>query len=224
MDDNIDDRLTKANYLINSFMTKHNIDPLSYNWEIFANDLSEKYKIKWIGYELGVISRNTHAGALGVNRKKNRIFYNSTMYKGRINFTICHELSHFIWDSDYGRNTSYFGSSLLAPYTEEEMEIEQITDSSAGVLMLPDITIVRFLETNISFPKMGEMMQMSQAALYVRLVQFLEQHLHISNERARKLINQLRYDGKRDSIHRSLIGAYTGVNAKREIIYSYENS
>ncbi|MFU7518321.1 ImmA/IrrE family metallo-endopeptidase [Vagococcus salmoninarum] len=223
MNDDVAERLVSANQLVNKFIIRNEIVINDYYWELFANEISNLHKIKWLGFELGEVSKEFHAGALGVNKKKNRIFYNSTMNKGRINFTICHELSHFIWDSNYGKNVSYFGSSLLMPYSDDEIEIEKITDSAAGVLMLPDILIVKFLESNMSFPKFSEKLGMSQAALYVRLVQFLEHRLGMRNKFARSNINNLRYHGKRDAINRALVGAYSTTNVKNEIIYAYEN-
>ncbi len=51
--------------------------------------------------------------------------------------------------------------------------------------MLPDITVIVFLESEKSFPLFAEIMQMSPAALYVRLTNFLEHRFKISNENAR---------------------------------------
>lgn len=218
----IEDRLRESNALVNKVMIEQNVSPCDYNWNLFAKTIENSYGITWKSYPFGPISKNYHAGTIVFKGKKARIYYNSNMKLCRQNFTICHELSHFIFDTKFGKYPDVYSSQILDAYTDEEKINEQIIDASAGVLMLPDITLVNYLEKTISFPKMADQLEMTQTALYVRLCQFLESKVNLTSDYIRRIVNDYRYYGKKDVIHKYLSG--WGSTVKKQIILDYENS
>ena len=89
--------------------------------------------------------------------------------------------------------------------------------------MLPDITIVKFMETDISFYRMADVLGMSYPALYTRLVQFCQTTLNINGSSASALIK--RFQNNKDDryfINQRLSG--WGSTKKKEIEYAYQNS
>ena len=60
--------------------------------------------------------------------------------------------------------------------------------------MLPDITIVKFMETDISFCKMADILGLSYPALYTRLVQFCQTTLNLNGSSATSLVQRFQYN------------------------------
>lgn len=107
-------------------------------------------------------------------------------------------------------------------YTAEELKQDHLANAGAGALMLPDIVIVKYLETNCSFYKIAENLKMSNAALYTRLVQFCTSYFKYDVEYSSNLIKRFQSSGNRQHINMAL-SSY-GATIKQQIILDYENS
>lgn len=225
LDDEVKERLEETNSKVNRYILSKNIPPIEYKFDGYIDNLVKKHEVDVV-FELPHSRFNICSGITVKSNSSVAIFIQPKNSKGHQNFSLCHETEHVEYDLVDEEPTQEFFNvdGPTSVYTPEGIKQELLANAGAGVKMLPDITIIRFLETNLSFPKFSEMMKMSQAALYVRLVQFLEHRLGMNNEFARDTINTLRYQGKRDSINRALIGTYSNINIKNEIIYNYENS
>jgi len=212
MDVEVSERIESNNLLLNRFLLENDIDPIEYNWEMYFSKFIADNKIEFINNPPR-LSLDFYSGFTVKSNYTTAIFINSKMVLARQRFSAAHETDHIIYDFD--ENTAF--------YTKEELAVERLANVGAGVKMLPDITIVKFMETDISFYKMADALGMSFPALYTRLMQFCQTTLNINGSSASNLIQ--RFQNNKDDkyfINQRLSG--WGSTKKKEIEYAYQNS
>ncbi len=212
MDVEVSERIESNNLLLNRFLLENDIDPIEYNWEMYFSKFIADNKIEFINNPPR-LSLDFYSGFTVKSNYTTAIFINSKMVLARQRFSAAHETDHIIYD--FEENTAF--------YTKEELAVERLANVGAGVKMLPDITIVKFMETDISFYKMADALGMSFPALYTRLMQFCQTTLNINGSSASNLIQ--RFQNNKDDkyfINQRLSG--WGSTKKKEIEYAYQNS
>lgn len=215
-------RLTETNQLINRFLLKEKIEPRDYLWRKYIFSYLKAQDIHLIE-SLPNSSMECFSAFTVKSRCSTAIFLNPNIPLGRKNFSICHEVNHCLFDFNQITPAQSFFSMEENPslYKKEELEVEHLANAGAGVFMLPDITILAYLDQAISFQKMAEQLEMTQAALYIRLTQFMVCRTGISPNQARRVVNLFRYYGKKETLHRHLSG--WGSMVRTQIILDYEN-
>lgn len=223
MDDAFNIRYSLTNLLVNQYLLKYNIDPLRYNFESFSTNFFENRKIK-VKTNLPYIEDDYFLAVTVKKKKKVKVFINPNLSKNRWNFSLCHELIHCNFDLSRTDETQTLAnqSGDNVYYSKEEQKVEELANLGAGIILLPDISIVKYLETNISFYKMAEELRMSSAALYIRLIQFCMFHFGYDSEYASNLIKRFQNTGGRQHINMALSGY--GSTVKKQILLDFENS
>lgn len=224
MDVEVSERIESNNLLLNRFLLENDINPIEYNWEMYFEKFITDNKIEFINNPPR-LSLDFYSGFTVKSNYTTAIFINSKMVLARQRFSAAHETDHIIYDFDENKPTQKFFNveENTAFYTKEELAVETLANTGAGVKMLPDITIVKFLETDISFYKMADVLGMSFPALYTRLVQFCQTTLNINGSSASNMIK--RFQNNKDDkyfINQRLSG--WGSTKKKEIEYAYQNS
>ncbi|GKS55034.1 ImmA/IrrE family metallo-endopeptidase [Enterococcus mundtii] len=224
MDVEVSERIESNNLLINRFLLENDINPIEYNWEIYFEKFITDRKIEFINNP-PKLSLDFYSGFTVKSNYTTAIFINPSMVKSRQRFSAAHESDHIIYDFDDNQATQKFFNveENTTFYTEEELKIEALANAGAGVKMLPDITIVKFMETDISFYKMADVLGLSYPALYTRLVQFCQTTLNINGSSASSLVQRFQ-NNKNDKyfINQRLSG--WGSTKKKEIVYAFQNS
>lgn len=224
MDVEVSERIESNNLLINRFLLENDINPIEYNWEMYFEKFIIDRKVEFINNPPR-LSLDFYSGFTVKSNYTTAIFINPNMVKARQRFSAAHETDHITYDFDDTQPTQKFFNieENTAFYTKEELEVEALANAGAGVKMLPDITIVKFMETDISFYKMADVLGLSYPALYTRLVQFCQLTLNISGSLASSLIQRFQ-NNKNDKyfINQRLSG--WGCTKKKEIEYAYQNS
>lgn len=217
------ERIEANNEKLNRFMVENNIDPLSYKWSDYIEPFLESRNIRVIK-NVPRSSLNFYSGFTVKSKYSTAIFVNPNMVKGRQNFSVVHETDHIDYDFVDSQPTQRFFSVEGNPafYSEDEYQLEILANTGAGIKMLPDITLVRYMETNFSFPLMAEKLGMTKAALYTRLVQFCETTLGATPSHAISLVRQLQSTGSREWINRRM--TTYGSMIKSDIIQKFEYS
>lgn len=224
MDFELSERIENNNLLINRFLLENDINPIEYNWEMYFEKFITDRKVEFINTPPR-LSIDFYSGFTVKSKYTTAIFINPNMVKARQRFSAAHETDHIIYDFDDSQPTQKFFNveENTAFYTKEELAVERLANVGAGVKMLPDITIVKFMETDISFYKLADALGMSFPALYTRLVQFCQTTLNINGSSASNLIQ--RFQNNKDDkyfINQRLSG--WGSAKKKEIEYAYQNS
>lgn len=217
------ERLEQTNEIVNSFLLFKNILPEDYYWKQFADDYMTRHNITLIQNIKG-INLNCYSAFTVKSNHSTAIFVNNKIVAGRQHFSICHELIHHIFDLLNTKQSQQFFGIAENPslYKEEELETERLANAGAGILMLPDIVLLTYLEKNISFHTIARESGMTEAALNTRLIQFLELQANLRAEYALKLANEFRYYGKKETLVRTIEG--WNLPIKKQIITTYENA
>lgn len=216
-------RLSLMNLAVNQFLLKNDIDPISYNYTDFFDHYVKTNNI-FVDNNIPVIEDRFFLGLTVRSDYSTAIFLNPKVYKRRINFSSCHELTHCIFDMNYKMPSQEFFNveNRDSMYTPEEMEMEELADAGAGVIMLPDIKALNVLSSEKSFYLIADECQMSRSALYNRLIDFGVYSCEMSEMTAIRAVKELQDTGKR-SLFRMFL---TGVHSTRgkQIVYDFENS
>lgn len=188
------DRLEGAHDLVYKFMHNENISPTEYTYEKFTKFIVEKYGIAVTKVNFGDYLNTIFDGVIIGTKSKWKIHINDTMIHTRQNFTLCHELSHYIWDCDYGEKIAKI-TSLSGSNNEydSQSEIEFLANTSAGVMMIPDVCIRNSFEENLSFGKIASKFKISASALNYRLIQFLIYYTNCPINVAQEIVYKFRY-------------------------------
>lgn len=189
------DRLKDAHHLVYKFMQEENISPAEYTYEKFVDFMVGKHGIAVKRVDFGEYLNTIFDGVIIGTKNKWRIHINETMIRTRQNFTLCHELSHYIWDCDYGNKLAKI-TSLSGNNRNEynsQSEIEYLANASAGVMMLPDMCIRNSFKEKLTFGKMATKFKISASALNFRLIQFLIYYTNCPVKYAQETVYKFRY-------------------------------
>lgn len=170
-------RIEEAHELVYRFMKSNNINTENYSFDLFFNHIAEKHDIDYDKIDFGPTLGKYLCGVIAGLEKKWFIHVNNNLIITRQNFTLCHELSHFIWDCDFGSEKNTY-QSLLGEQPDEFDNTEFLADNAAGVIMLPDICIKESLSKGLSSAEISRKFGISISALKTRLLQFFMYHLN----------------------------------------------
>ncbi|MGG5331658.1 ImmA/IrrE family metallo-endopeptidase [Enterococcus sp. AZ163] len=223
MDDLKATRLSLVNLIINQFLLKMELEPENYTFKDFflyytkSNNIEIKFNIPYIEgkYFLGLTAKSPYSLA---------IFLNKRVYKRCLCFSACHEIIHCLFDMNTLLPTQTFFNvdDREGFYSDEEIAVEKLADCGAGVIMLPDIKLVKYLGTNKSFAQISDECQMSHPALHNRLMDFGRYSCGMSEQAALKSTLELRYQGSRVGFRFYLTGNH--LNCEKQIVLIYENA
>lgn len=190
------DRLEDAHRLVYKFMQVKDVSPSDYTYEKYVDYMVEKHGIAVKKVDFGDYLNTILDGVIIGTRNKWRIHINKSMLNTRQNFTLCHELSHYIWDCDYGKKidkiTSLSGNNK-SEY-ESQSDTEFLANTSAGVMMIPDMSIRNSFEEKLTFGKMTSKFKISASALNYRLIQFLVYYTGCPVIHAQEIVCKFRYN------------------------------
>lgn len=223
MEDLKGDRLSLINLLVNQFLLRENIELEKYTFKNFVSSYIKENRIK-IVTEIPEIDEEFFLGVTVRSKKSICIFLNPDVYKRRFNFSTCHEIIHCIFDMNMKKKTQKFFNVDNNPsfYSEEDWILERLANGAAGVIMLPDIKLVKYMKTNKSFFLISDECKISHQALYNRFVDFGIYSCGMSELTAVKATKNLQNLGDRSLFRMYLTGVHS--NREKQIIQDYENS
>ncbi|EOH96349.1 ImmA/IrrE family metallo-endopeptidase [Enterococcus pallens] len=223
MDDLKATRLSLTNLILNQFLLKNEIQPAKYIFSDFFDSYTVMNNIK-VDFDIPLIDENFFLGLTARSRYSTAIFLNKRVYKRRLNFSACHELIHCLFDMNQTEPSQTFFNveNRKEFYSEEEIIMEKLADSGAGAIMVPDIKILDYLNTNKSFALISDECSISHSALHNRLIDFGIYSCGMSQRAALTSTKELRYQGSRNGFRFYLTGSH--VNKEKQIIFDYENA
>lgn len=157
-------------------MKKQSTTIEDYSYKVLKDYMVNNHNISIQKVSFGSYIDNLWDGALigKENSDKWLIHIKKNMIPTRQNFTICHELSHYIYDCDFGKRTANFQSLSTTHSKDYEDKIEEkLADTSAGVFMIPDECIRDSLLRGMSFREICKKYGLSPPALKTRIAQYM---------------------------------------------------
>ena len=184
-------RISKSTkHVLYHYMKERDISLLNYNFNYFFQHCIQKYKIKVIGHHFSnhKIEGLTIIDELGISfsyEKDNSIV--------KRNFTLCHELGHFVLNHN--------GTCFTESVDNQESLLEREANIFSAVVLMPDIVLLSKIYYSCdSFQGVQESLEVSKQALYFRLLDLLRLYFPNEKDKIRQAIEE--YEGQQNtSIH-----------------------
>ena len=160
-------RISKSTkHVLYQYMKDNNISLLNYSFDYFFQYCIQKYQIQVISHHFSnhKIEGLTVADELGIS-----FSYERENPKVKQNFTLCHELGHFILK----HNGNYFAESI----DNQENLLEREANIFSAVVLMPDIVLLSKIYYNYeTFHRVQDSLKVSKQALFYRLLDFLREY------------------------------------------------
>ena len=148
------------------YMKNHDISLLNYNFTYFFQHCIQKNQIQVISHHFSnrKIEGLTVVDELGVS-----FSYERDNPKAKQNFTLCHELGHFILKHE----GNYFTESI----DNQENLLEWEANIFSAVILMPDIVLLSKIYYSCeTFQQVQESLEVSKQALFFRLLDLLREY------------------------------------------------
>ncbi|WP_455457047.1 ImmA/IrrE family metallo-endopeptidase [Streptococcus salivarius] len=173
--------------LLYQYMKDADISLLNYNFNYFFQHCIQKYQIQVISHHF---SNHKIEGLTVVDELGTSFSYERDNPKVKQNFTLCHELGHYILKHD----GNYFAESI----DNQENLIEREANIFSAVVLMPDIVLLSKIYYNCeTFQRVQNSLEVSKQALLFRLLDFLREY----------------YSGKESEIKQAIETYIEGNNA-----------
>ena len=160
-------RVTSATkQVLYQYMKDYDISLLNYNFICFFQHCIQKNEIKVIDHHF---SNHKIEGLTVVDELGTSFSYERDNPKVKQNFTLCHELGHFILKHD----GNYFAESI----DNQENSIEREANVFSAVVLMPDIVLLSKIYYSCdTFYQVQNSLEVSKQALFFRLLDFLREY------------------------------------------------
>ena len=178
-------------HVLYQYMKDNDISLLNYNFNYFFQYCIQKYQIQVISHHFSnhKIEGLTVIDELGISfsyEKDNPIV--------KQNFTLCHELGHFILKHE----GNYFAESI----ENQENLLEREANVFSAVVLMPDIVLLSKIYYNCeTFQRVQNSLEVSKQALFFRLLDFLREYYPDKDSEIKQAVETY-IEGKNASIFR----------------------
>lgn len=148
------------------FMKDHDISLLNYRFDYYFQFCVQKNKIQVLSHHF---TNHKIEGLTVVDELGTSFSYERDNSKVKQNFTLCHELGHFILKHD----GNYFAESI----ENRENLLEREANVFSAVVLMPDIVLLSKIYYNCeTFQRVQNSLEVSKQALFFRLLDFLREY------------------------------------------------
>lgn len=148
------------------FMKDHDISLLNYRFDYYLQFCVQENKIQVLSHHF---SNRKIEGLTVVDGLGTSFSYERDNPKVKQNFTLCHELGHFILKHD----GNYFAESI----DNQENSIEREANVFSAVVLMPDIVLLSKIYYSCDpFHQVQNSLEVSKQALFFRLLDFLREY------------------------------------------------
>lgn len=173
------------------YMKNDDISLLGYNFTYFFQYCIEENQIQVISHHF---SNHKIEGLTVVDELGISFSYEIDNPKVKQNFTLCHELGHFILKHD----GNYFAESI----DNQENLLEREANIFSAVVLMPDIVLLSKIYYNYeTFQRVQNSLEVSKQALFFRLLDFLREYYPDKDSEVKQAVEAY-IEGKNASIFR----------------------
>ena len=182
-------RATKQ--VLYQYMKDDDISLLNYNFNYFFQHCIQNNQIQVISHHF---SNHKIEGLTVVDELGISFSYEIDNPKVKQNFTLCHELGHFILK----HNGNYFAESI----DNQENSIEREANVFSAVVLMPDIVLLSKIYYSCdTFYQVQNSLEVSKQALFFRLLDFLREYYPDKDSEIKQAVETY-IEGKNTSIFR----------------------
>lgn len=185
-------RISKSTkHVLYQYMKDNNISLLNYDFSYFFQYCIKKNQIQVISHHF---SNHKIEGLTVVDELGISFSYEIDNPKVKQNFTLCHELGHFILKHD----GNYFAESI----DNQENLLEREANIFFAVVLMPDIVLLSKIYYSCeTFHQVQNSLEVSKQALFFRLLEFLREY-YLDKDSEIKQAVETYIEGKNASIFR----------------------
>lgn len=185
-------RISKSSkHVLYQHMKDNDISLLNYNFNYFFQHCIQKHQIQVISHHF---SNQKIEGLTVVDKLGTSFSYERDNPKVKQNFTLCHELGHFILK----HNGNYFAESI----DNQENSIEREANVFSAVVLMPDIVLLSKIYYSCdTFYQVQNSLEVSKQALFFRLLDFLREYYPDKDSEIKQAVETY-IEGKNASIFR----------------------
>ena len=144
-------------------MKDHDISLLNYNFNYFFQHCIQEYQIQVISHHF---SNHKIEGLTVIDKLGISFSYEMDNPIVKQNFTLCHELGHFVLNHN--------GTCFTESVDNQENLLEREANIFSAVVLMPDIVLLSKIYYSCdSFQEVQESLEVSKQALYFRLIDLL---------------------------------------------------
>ncbi|MCY7221646.1 ImmA/IrrE family metallo-endopeptidase [Streptococcus cristatus] len=171
------------------YMKNNEISLLNYNFSYFSQHCIQKNQIQVISHHF---SNHKIEGLTIVDGLGTSFSYERDNPKAKQNFTLCHELGHFILKHE----GNYFTESI----DNQENLLEREANIFSAVILMPDIVLLSKIYYSCeTFQQVQESLEVSKQALFFRLLDLLREYCPDKESEIKQAIDAY-IDGQNSSI------------------------
>ncbi|MBS6654653.1 MAG: ImmA/IrrE family metallo-endopeptidase [Streptococcus sp.] len=173
------------------YIKDNNISLLNYSFNYFFQYCIQKYQIQVISHHF---SNHKIEGLTVVDELGTSFSYERDNLKVKQNFTLCHELGHFILKHE----GNYFAELI----DNQENLLEREANIFSAVVLMPDIVLLSKIYYSCkTFHQVQNSLEVSKQALFFRLLDFLREY-YLGKDSEIKQAVETYIEGKNSSILR----------------------
>lgn len=185
-------RISKSTkHVLYQYMKDDDISLLNYNFSYFFQYCIQRNQIQVISHHF---SNHKIEGLTVVDELGTSFSYERDNPKVKQNFTLCHELGHFMLKHD----GNYFAESI----DNQENLLEREANIFSAVVLMPDIVLLSKIYYSCdTFHQVQNSLEVSKQALFFRLLDFLREHYPGKDSEIKQAVETY-IEGKNASIFR----------------------
>ena len=173
-----------------SYMKEEEISILNYHFHYYFDYCIHENNIQIISHHF---SNHKIEGLTVIDRLGISFSYEKDNTVTKRNFTLCHELGHFI--------LKHVGTFFTESVDNQESILEREANVFSAIILMPDIVLLsKIYYACDSFQKVKEDLEVSKQALYFRLIDLLRVY-KVDSESAIKQAVDKYLDGQNGSLH-----------------------
>mgnify|MGYP000407052090 CR=1 FL=1 len=162
-----------------SYLKSNNVSLLNYNFNSFFQYYVQKNKIQVIPHNF---SNHKIEGMTIIDEYGISFSYEKDNPKVKQNFTLCHELGHFILD--------HSGKIFTESVDNKVNILEREANIFSAIVLMPDIVLLSKIYYGCdSFKKIQDSLGVSKQALYFRLLDLLREYFPDREEKIKQAIS-----------------------------------
>ena len=184
-------RISKpTKHVLYQYMKDNDISLLNYNFNYFFKHCIQKYQIQVISHHF---SNHKIEGLTIIDDYGISFSYEKDNPKVKQNFTLCHELGHFVLNHN--------GTCFTESVDNQESIQEREANIFSALVLMPDIVLLSKIYYSCdSFQGVQESLEVSKQALYYRLIDLLRMYFPNEEDKIKHAVNDY-LEMKNTSIH-----------------------
>lgn len=185
-------RISKSTkHVLYQYMKDNDISLLNYNFNYFFQHCIQEYQIQVISHHF---SNHKIEGLTVIDELGISFSYEKDNPIAKQNFTLCHELGHFILKHE----GTYFAESI----DNQESLLEREANIFSAIVLMPDIVLLSKIYYSCdTFYQVQNSLEVSKQALFFRLLDFLREY-YSDNDSEIKQAVETYIEGNNASIYR----------------------